>query len=77
MTEQKSRPTAQKPESHQPSPRNRVDDPHPATEEHYDRIEHPGGARPPTGPNIGPNSYVNDGTPKPKPDYDQKRTKRD
>jgi hypothetical protein len=40
---------------------NDVADPHPATEESYDKIPHPGGAKPPKGPDIGPNSYAHDG----------------
>lgn len=39
-----------------------VADPHPSTEEDYNKIPRPGGAKPPKGPAIGPNSYVHDGT---------------
>jgi hypothetical protein len=46
-----------------------VADPHPSTEEHYDRIRRPGGVLPHTAPDIGPNSYANDGDPPPPPDY--------
>lgn len=49
------------------SDRNDVADPHPSTEENYDTIPHPGGANPPTGPDIGPNSYAHDGTAPPRP----------
>lgn len=51
----------------------KVADPHPATEEHYDRIPHPGGANPPKEPRVGPNSYAHDGTSPPRPNYDRKQ----
>lgn len=47
--------------------RNDVADPHPATEEDYDQIPNPGGTRLPDGPDIGPNSYVHDGSAPPRP----------
>lgn len=40
-------------------------DPHPSNEEHYDRQERPGGARPPRD-DIGPNNAVHDGHPQPR-----------
>jgi hypothetical protein len=43
-----------------------VADPHPATEQHYDRQERPGGANPPR-KDIGPNSGKHDGKAPPKP----------
>lgn len=43
-----------------------VADPHPSNEERYDRKPHPGGTRPPKGPDIGPNSYAHDGKLKPR-----------
>lgn len=43
-----------------------VADPHPATEEDFDRQERPGGARPPRR-DIGPNSGKHDGTAPPRP----------
>lgn len=46
---------------------NDVADPHPSTEEHYDRQRRPGGANPPRG-DIGPNPARHDGHPKPKPE---------
>ena len=45
-----------------------VADPHPATEEDYDKIPNPGGKRPPKDPDIGPNSYAHKGTAPPRPD---------
>jgi len=47
-------------------PHRDVADPHPATEEHYDRQQRPGGANPPRD-DIGPNSGRHDGGPRPKP----------
>jgi hypothetical protein len=44
-----------------------VADPHPSTEEDYDKIPQPGGVKPPKGSDIGPNSYTHDGTPPPRP----------
>ena len=44
-----------------------VADPHPATEQDYDKIPKPGDTNPPKGPDIGPNSYAHDGTPPPRP----------
>jgi len=38
-----------------------VADPHPSTEEDYDKIPRPGAPKPPKGPDIGPNSYAHDG----------------
>lgn len=52
------------------SPFNDVADPHPSDEEHYDRQPHPGGAHPPTGPDIGPNDAVHDGKQSPRPRYE-------
>lgn len=49
------------------APEQDVVDPHPDEEEHYGSIPHPGGANPPKGPDIGPNSYAHDGTPPPRP----------
>ena len=46
---------------------NDVADPHPSTEEDYDKIPRPGGAKPPKGPDIGPNSYAHNGTAPPAP----------
>ena len=40
---------------------NDVFDPHPATEEDYDKIPHPGGVRLRRAPDIGPNTYTHDG----------------
>lgn len=48
--------------------KNDVADPHPSNEADYDKIPRPGGANPPKGPDIGPNSYVHDGTAPPRPD---------
>lgn len=42
-------------------------DPHPATEEDYDRIPRPGGNNAPDGPDIGANSYAHDGKAPPRP----------
>jgi hypothetical protein len=42
--------------------KNDVADPHPSTEEDYDKIPRPGGTKPSKGPDIGPNSYVHNGT---------------
>ena len=47
--------------------RNDVADPHPATEEDYDRIPRPGGNNAPDGPDIGANSYAHDGKAPPRP----------
>ena len=47
--------------------KNDVADPHPATEEDYDRKSRPGGAKPPRKPNVGPNTYAHDGTAPPRP----------
>lgn len=44
-----------------------VADPHPDTEEDYDKIPHPGGTHTPKKPDIGPNTYAHDGTPPPRP----------
>jgi hypothetical protein len=44
-----------------------VADPHPATEEDYDKIPNPGRERPGRGADIGPNDYAHDGTPPPRP----------
>ena len=46
---------------------NDVADPHPANEEKYDRIRHPGGANPPKN-DLGPNPAIHDGTAPPRPD---------
>lgn len=43
-------------------------DPHPSTEEHYDRERHPGGAHPPDeARDCGPNDAVHHGTAEPRP----------
>lgn len=47
--------------------KNDVADPHPATEEDYDKIPRPGGAKPPKGSDIGPNTYAHDGAAPPRP----------
>lgn len=47
--------------------KNDVFDPHPATEEDYDKVPRPGGVRARKGPDIGPNSYVHDGKAPPRP----------
>lgn len=46
--------------------KNDVADPHPATEEDYDKIPNPGAKRPRT-KDIGPNSYAHDGSAPPRP----------
>ncbi|WP_193336625.1 hypothetical protein [Devosia beringensis] len=46
-----------------------VADPHPEVHEDTDKVPHPGGTPQRPGPDIGPNSYVHDGTAPPKPDY--------
>lgn len=38
-----------------------VADPHPSTEENYDKIPRPGGSNPPKESDPGANSYVHDG----------------
>ncbi|HTN62365.1 MAG TPA: hypothetical protein VL147_12570 [Devosia sp.] len=43
------------------SPTNDVADPHPATEEDYDKIPRPGGAEGTKQPDIGANTYAHDG----------------
>jgi len=43
-----------------------VADPHPANEENFESIEHPGGAHPPT-KDIGPNPAVHGGKAPPRP----------
>lgn len=43
------------------SAKNDVADPHPSTEEDYDKIERPGGSKPPKQTERGPNSYAHDG----------------
>lgn len=45
--------------------RHDVADPHPSTEEDYDKIPHPGGARPPRDKGIGPNPDVHEGKAEP------------
>lgn len=55
------------PTGEQPDVPNDVFDPHPATEEDYDKIPRPGGVKPVKGPDIGPNSYVHDGKAPPRP----------
>ena len=47
--------------------KNDVADPHPATEEDYDKIARPGGTTAPDGPDIGANSYAHDGKAPPRP----------
>ena len=47
--------------------RDDVADPHPAAEEDYDKIPHPGGVKPRKSPDIGSNSYAHDGTAPPRP----------
>lgn len=44
-----------------------VADPHPAAEEDYDKIPHPGGSNPPDAHDIGPNSYAHNGKAPPRP----------
>ena len=46
---------------------NDVADPHPATEEDYDKIPNPGAKRPHDAHEIGPNSYAHDGKSPPRP----------
>ena len=41
---------------------NDVADPHPSAGQDHDTNPRPGGAKPPKGPDIGPNSYAHDGT---------------
>lgn len=48
--------------------KNDVADPHPATEEDYDKISKPGGTKAPDGPDIGANSYAHDGKAPPRPE---------
>jgi hypothetical protein len=48
------------------TPINEVADPHPSTEEHYERQRRPGGANPPRD-DIGPNPAKHDGHSQPKP----------
>ncbi|SFV27998.1 hypothetical protein SAMN05216456_0411 [Devosia crocina] len=43
------------------SAENDVADPHPSTEEDYDKIPHPGGEHPPKDKGFGGNSYLHDG----------------
>lgn len=43
-----------------------VADPHPSTEEHYQKQSEPGGANPPK-KDIGPNPGAHDGHPRPRP----------
>lgn len=50
------------------TPGDKVRDPHPTDEEHYDRIPAPGGDRAPHD-DIGPNPGKHNGTAQPKPDY--------
>lgn len=47
--------------------KNDVADPHPSTEEDYDKVPRPGGAETPKAPYIGPNSYAHDGKASPRP----------
>lgn len=56
------------PTGKQPGVPNDVFDPHPSTEDDYDKIPNPGGAEPPKGPDIGSNSYAHDGASPPSPD---------
>lgn len=49
------------PTGEEPGVPNDVFDPHPSTEEEYDKISRPGGAKPPKGPDVGANSYAHDG----------------
>jgi hypothetical protein len=44
-----------------------VADPHPATEEDYDKIPHPGGSKAPREADPGANSYTHDGNAPPRP----------
>jgi hypothetical protein len=46
---------------------NDVFDPHPSNEEQYDKQRNPGGARPPSAHDIGPNNAIHDGKPKRRP----------
>lgn len=43
------------------SNKNDVADPHPSTEDNYDKIPHPGGSNPPKESDPGANSYAHDG----------------
>jgi hypothetical protein len=56
-----------KPSGEGTSPTNDVADPHPATEEEYDKIPHPGGANPPDPHAPGANSYTHNGKAPPRP----------
>jgi hypothetical protein len=47
--------------------RNDVADPHPATEEDYDKIPHPGGSGARKDADPGANSYTHDGKAPPRP----------
>ncbi|MDB5612641.1 MAG: hypothetical protein JWQ22_294 [Devosia sp.] len=55
------------PTGEQPGVPNDVADPHPSAEEDYDKIPSPGGAKPPKGTDIGPNSYTHNGKAPPRP----------
>lgn len=47
--------------------RNDVADPHPATEEDYDKIPRPGGTKVPTDRDVDHNSYTHNGKAPPRP----------
>jgi hypothetical protein len=47
--------------------KNDVADPHPSTEEDYDKIPRPAGTKAPKGADIGPNTYAHDGKAPPRP----------
>lgn len=49
------------------SVKNDVADPHPAVEENYDKIPHPGGSRVPEAGETNTNSYLHDGKAPPRP----------
>jgi|EndMetStandDraft_3_1072993.scaffolds.fasta_scaffold05076_7 hypothetical protein len=49
------------PTGEEPGVPNDVHDPHPSRESDSDKIPNPGGAKPPKGPDVGSNSYANDG----------------
>ena len=51
--------------------KNDVADPHPSTEEDYDKVPRSGGAKTPKAPDIGPNSYAHDGKAPPRPRNDR------
>lgn len=50
----------------------KVSDPHPSDEEHYDEKPHPGGANPPPDDARDPNDAVHDGKQNPKSEVSDK-----